>query len=43
MSKMYEAPVAEVVSLRWEESICLSGGGTENVGIKTELNDDDFE
>lgn len=44
MSNKYEAPVTEVISLHWEQSICiLSGGGTENVGKKTELTDDDFE
>lgn len=43
MSKKYEAPVAEMVPVLSEQNFCLSGGGTENVGKKTELTDSDFE
>ena len=43
MSKKYEAPIAEKVPLLLELNFCLSGDGTEDVGKKTELDDDDFE
>lgn len=43
MKQKYEIPVAETVSLHWEKNICLSGGGTEDVGVKPEMTDDDFE
>ncbi len=44
MSKMYQAPVAEVITPRWENGFCiLSNTGTETVGIKPALDDNDFE
>ena len=43
MSKKYESPAAETVSLLWERNFCLSGEGTEDVGKRPELDDDDFE
>jgi len=43
MSKKYEAPLAVMVPMILELNVCLSGGGTEVVGKRTELTDDDFE
>ena len=43
MKKQYEALLVDVFFL-CGDNFCLSGDGTENVGIKPdELTDDDFE
>ena len=44
MKKKYEEPLCDIIFVSGDDNFCLSGDGTENVGVQlNELDDDDFE